>query len=345
MQPAPDAAPDPKPELSEPTLDCVRLRDLTMDDFRGIGIRAVKSALRNNVTDSAAALAYYFFLSLPAVLLLSLGLFGLAAGPDTVDVVLERLARVAPASAVELLGESLDRVVANQAGGLVLVLVGGALALWSVTGAMTALMRALNSTYEREDTRSFVRKRLTGLLMFAAGLVAFALSFGALVLGPQLSSWVGSAVGAESLVSWLWWAAQWPVLLAALLVVFAAVLYLGPDVEHPRWQFVTPGAIAAVFIWLASSGLFAVYVSMFGSYNKTWGSLAAVIIMLTWIWVSSLALLIGAEINLEAERSRELRKGIDATRSIQAPHKGDGARSDAGDASDRVAPAHGRAGT
>ena len=153
-------------------------------------------------------------------------------------------------------------------------------------------------------------------------LLAFALAFGLLVLGPHLSGWIGSAVGADALVEWLWWTAQWPILLLGLLLAFATILYLGPDVDHPRWSFLTIGTAFAVVVWLAASGAFALYASRFGSYDKTWGSLAIVIIMLTWLWLSSLALLLGAEVNAEAERSRELRRGEPAETTLTAPPKG-----------------------
>ena len=97
------------------------------------------------------------------------------------------------------------------------------------------------------------------------------------------------------------------------------LLYLGPDVAHPRWRFITPGSVFATVVWLAVSGAFAFYTSSFGSYNKTWGSLAAVIIMLTWLWLAGVALLLGAEINAEAERSRELREGQPAERRLLVP--------------------------
>jgi membrane protein len=105
------------------------------------------------------------------------------------------------------------------------------------------------------------------------------------------------------------------------LLAFSTILYLGPNVEHPRWRFLTPGTALAVLVWLLASGGFAVWVSQFGSYNKTWGSLAAVVIMLTWLWLSALALLFGAEVNAEAERSRELRRGEPAELELQAPAK------------------------
>src|SRR4030095_10809172 len=115
---------------------------------------------------------------------------------------------------------------------------------------------------------------------------------------------------------------QWPILLTGLLAAFATLLYLGPDVDTPKWQFLTPGALVAALLWIAASGLFAIYTSMFGSYNKTWGSLAAVIIMLTWLWLTGLALLFGDEVNAEAEASAELRQGKAAEAELQASKQG-----------------------
>ncbi len=103
----------------------------------------------------------------------------------------------------------------------------------------------------------------------------------------------------------VWWVAEWPLLVAGLLVCFAGLLFLGPNLEHRRWRFLSFGSVLAIVIWLAGSALFAFYVSRFGSYNKTWGALSAVVVMLTWLWLSALALLLGAEVNAEAERSRD----------------------------------------
>jgi membrane protein len=186
---------------------------------------------------------------------------------------------------------------------------------------MQNVMWSLNIVYEREETRGFVRRRLTawGMLLFV--LFGFALSFGLLVLGPQLSNWIGNAADQRGVVDAIWWAAQWPILIGGLLLAFAGVLYLGPNVDHPRWRFLTFGSVVAVLIWLAASGLFGLYVSRFGSYNKAWGTLSAVVVMLTWLWLSGVALLFGAEINAEAERSRELRRGEPAEVELQAPAK------------------------
>jgi membrane protein len=184
-------------------------------------------------------------------------------------------------------------------------MIGFAIAAWTVSGAMGAVMRALNRVHERREQRGFIAQRLTGLVMVVLALIAFALVFGLLVLGPVLSGWIGGALGAETAVSVLWWAGQWPILLLGLAVAFALIFWLGPDRDRPPYRPITAGAVLATAVWLAASAAFAVYVSMFSSYNKAWGSLAAVIVMLTWLWLSALALLIGAELDAELEDRRE----------------------------------------
>jgi membrane protein len=313
--------PTPQPEHAEPKLRDPGLRDLSRRDYVAIVKRAVKEAKDDQITDSAAALAYYAFLALPSLLLLAVGVFSLVAGPSAINTLMDKLGQIAPAETVSLVRSSLERVTENQGSGIVLIAIGGAVALWTATSAMTAVMRAVNGAYEREETRGFLRLRTAALAMLVFAFLAFLLAFGLLILGPHLSGWVGSLLGIESVFTVIWWVAQWPVLIGGLLLAFAAILYFAPNVEHPRWQFLTLGAVVAVVVWLVASGAFALYVSMFGSYNKAWGSLAAVIIMLTWLWLSGVSLLFGAEINAETERSRELRRGEPAERELQAPRK------------------------
>jgi membrane protein len=294
---------------------------LLQRDYLAILRRAVKQSNDDHLPNLAAALAYYAFLAIPSSLLLAAGLFGLFAGPDTVGTVIDKLSRVMPAEATSLVRDSLARLTEKQGTSVTLIAVGGALALWSLSGAMQNLMWALNLAYDREETRGFVKRRLTAFAMVFLALVAFGLVFGLLVLGPPLSTWIGGAVGAKTFVQLTWWIAQWPLLIGGLLLAFSAILYLGPNVRHQRWRFLSLGAVVAVVVWLVASGAFAFYVSQFGSYNKAWGSLSAVVVMLTWLWLSSLALLFGAEINAEAERSRELRRGEPAEVELQAPKK------------------------
>ena len=317
----PDEAPLPQPERRESKLVDPSLKDLSRRDYVAIVKRAGKEALADGITDLSAALAYYSFMAIPAVLLVAIGVFTLVASASDIASLLDQLGKVVPSQTTQLLHDSLTRLNNKPSSGVIMTIVGFVLAIWSTTGAMTAFMRALNRAYDRKETRNFVRQRLVAVEMVVVMALAFLLVFGPLVLGPQLSKWIGNAVGAAGVVSWAWWVAQWPILLGGLLGAFATLLYLGPNVKHPRWQFITPGAVFAVVVWLIVSGAFAVYTAMFGAYSKAWGSLAAVIVMLTWLWLSSLALLLGAEMNAETERSRELREGQPAERAIQAPAK------------------------
>jgi membrane protein len=320
-RPLPDEAPEPQPEHDEPRLAEPGATDLSKRDYVAIVKRAAKESLNDHITNLAAALAYYAFLAIPSVLLVAVGLFSLLATPDTINSLVDQLAKVMPGEAVDLVEQSLTNMTQKSAQGAVLVGIGGLLALWSMGGAMQNLMWALNAAYDREETRGFVKRRLTAYVMFVFVFIGFGLAFGLLVLGPQLSEWLGNASGEPTLFKVGWWVAQWPILIGGLLVAFAGVLYLGPNVDHPRWRFLSFGAVVAAVIWLLASGAFAFYVSQFGSYNKTWGSLSAVVIMLTWLWLGALALLFGAEVNAEAERSRELRRGEPAEVELQAPTK------------------------
>jgi membrane protein len=320
-RPLPDEAPEPQPERDEPRLADPGLTDLSGRDYVAIVRRAFKKFNRDHMTNIAAALAYYAFLAIPSALLLAVGIFSLVAGPGAVTTLIGKLHGILPGQASSLLEGSLKNMTQHKGTGITVLSIGAVLAFWSLTGAMQNVMWALNIAYDREERRGFVRRRITALWMVLFGLIGFVLAFGVLVLGPHLSTWIGDAVGAKSAVKIAWYAAEWPLLVLGLLVSFAGLMYYGPNVKHPRWRFLTFGSVLAIVLWLAASGAFAFYVAKFSSYNKTWGSLAAVVVMLTWLWLSSVALLLGAEINAEAERSRELRRGEPAERELQTPAK------------------------
>jgi len=316
--------PTPQPERDEPQLSDPGVRDLSFRDWRAIFVRAGKEFMNDNGTMLASALAYSTFFAIPSVLLVAVGVFTLLVGPGTISSLMAHFSHVMPGQATSLLGGSLHRLDQHPSTGVALTIVGFVLAIWSTTSAMTTYMTALNLAYEQKDGRSFIRKRFIAVAMVAVIGVAFLLVATLLIVGPSLERLVAShAGGASGVVGWIWWIAEWPILLAGLLVAFATLLYLGPDVEHRRWQFITPGSVLATVVWLAASGGFAFYTSRFGSYNKTWGSLAAVIVMLTWLWLAAIALLLGAELNAEAERSRELRAGRPAGRELQLPARSD----------------------
>jgi len=275
---------------------------------KAVLLRAFKKFMENNATMLASALAYSSFFAIPSVLIVATGLFTLIAGPQTITHLIQSLHGVIPGQATSLLSTSLLRADAHPGTSIVMTIVGFVLAVWSVTGAMNAYMLAVNIAYERKDRRSFVKKRIVALEMAAVISAAFALVAVLTIFGPVVEHAIASRIGAAGgMLNIVWWIAQWPILLAGLLVAFATLLYLGPDVEHRTWQFLTPGSLVAAVLWIASSGLFAIYTATFASYNKTWGALSAVIVMLTWLWISGMALLLGAEINAEVERSRTLR--------------------------------------
>jgi len=284
------------------------MRLSTFAAWKAIFIRAAKGFMNDNGTMLASALAYSSFFAIPSVLLVTVGVFTLVAGPDTITNLMAHFSTVMPGQVTELLGKSLKNLDAHPASSVVMTVIGFVLALWSTTSAMNAYMLAINLAYDRKDKRSFIRKRIVALQMVVA--IAFALVLVAvlLIFGPQIEKTIASHLGAAGgVLNVVWWIAQVPILLVGLLAAFATLLHLGPDVEHRKWQFLTPGSLVAAVMWIAISGLFAVYTSMFGSYNKTWGALSAVIVTLTWLWLSSTALLFGAEVNAELERSRELR--------------------------------------
>jgi membrane protein len=286
--------------------DDPRLRDVSLADWKAVVVRAGKRFLADNGPMLASALAYSSFFAIPSVLLVAVGLFTLVAGPAAIASLMAHFATVIPGQATALLGSSLRNLGAHPASSVVMTVLGFLLALWSTTGAMNAYMTAINIAYERKDRRKFVRKRIVAVEMVAAMGFAFVLVAVLLMFGPQVEKLIAAHIGpAGSVVDVLWWIVQWPILLVGLLAAFATVLYLGPDVEQRRWQFLTPGSLVAAVLWIAFSGLFAVYTAMFGSYNKTWGALSAVIVMLTWLWLTGMALLLGAEINAEVERRRE----------------------------------------
>jgi membrane protein len=276
-----------------------------------IAKRGFDNFRRDGMTTVAAALAYYAFLALPSALMIAVGTFGLLAGPNAVSTVIDRLHGVMPEQASALLDDSLRRLIDRQGTSIAVLATGLLLALWSLTGAMQNVMWGVNLAFEREERRGFIRRRLVAGEMVLFALLGFVLAFGVLTLGPHLSRWVGDAVGARRLVETAWYVTEWPLVVVGLLISFAGVMYLAPSVEHRNWRLATFGSLLATALWLAGSAAFSVYVSGFGSYNKAWGSLAAVVVMLTWLWLGGVALLLGAEIDAAAggrdDRARRAR--------------------------------------
>jgi membrane protein len=278
-----------------------------MRNVASIAREAVDDAREDDLPMIAQALAFSLFLAIPGILLVTLGVYSLVSDPSDVGRLVDRLEGVIPEEAATLIDESLSRSARSTSSGVLMTMLGFGLALWTTTSAATTLMSGLTKILDRREGRSFVVKRLRALAIVACLLGSMGLVLGLLVLGPYVERWVGNATGAETLTAWAWWVAQWPILLGGLLAAFAIVLAIGPDDDGPR-QRVVPGALVAVAIWLVASGGLALYASRFGSYEKTWGTLSAVVVTLLWLWLTNIALLFGAEVNAALDHAGGTRR-------------------------------------
>lgn len=278
---------------------------------------------RDQCTDLAAALTYYSVLSIfPGLLALIslLGVFG--QGQSTVDAMVDLLDQAGVGSVNEELRKVLGSMV--NAGGAGLALVTGiAGALWSASNYVGAFGRAMNRIYQIDEGRPFWKLRpLQVALTIFIVLLAALVMLGLVISGPLARS-VGDAIGLGETAVTVWNIAKWPVILAIVVVIVAVLYYFTPNVRQPKFRWVSIGAVIAILTWVIASLAFGFYVSNFGSYNKTYGSLAGVIVFLLWLWLTNLALLFGAEVDSELERARQLQAGIVAERNLQLPPRDD----------------------
>jgi membrane protein len=282
--------------------------------------RTIAEFRDDNLTDWAAALTYYSVLALFPGLVVLVAILGLAGQhPQTTDALLEIVRDVGPASAVDTFRGPIESVVKSNGGAGALLGLGLLGAIWSASGYVGAFIRASNAIYEVEEGRPFWKRRplqiaITVVMVLLLALVAIAI----VVTGPLARS-IGDVIGLGSTAVTIWSIAKWPVILMVVMGMFAVLYYVAPNVRQPKLRWVTPGGVVAVLAWLVASAGFALYVSNFGAYDKTYGSLGGVVVFLVWLWLSNLALLFGAEFDAELERARELAAGLPAEESIQLP--------------------------
>jgi len=278
----------------------------TKSEFLGsLGItelatRVVKEVREDDCLGGAAQLAYYLlFAVFPFVLFLT-ALLGYLPIPNLMERLLTALATLLPGEVVTLLQEHVRQLVTEQKGG---VLSFGILAaLWASSSAVVAITGALNRAYDVQEGRSWWKVRSVALLLTIGLSLFIVAAMVLLIFGPQLGDWLASLVGLGKIFEHLWNIIRWPVSAGMLIVAMAVVYYYAPDVEQ-QWKWITPGAVFAVLAMMVTSLGFSVYVSHFGSYNKTYGSIGAVIVFLTWLYLTGLCLLIGGEINAEVEHA------------------------------------------
>ena len=272
---------------------------------------AVKRTLRefrvDNLSDWAAALTYYGVLSIFPALLVLVSLIDLA-GRGTIDALLANLGQVAPGSVNQILKDAIGNLQQTRGSAGVLALVGLAVALWSASGYVAAFMRASNAIYDVPEGRPIWKTLPIRLGVTVVVMVLLAASAVAVVATGGLADRIGRVLGIGDAAVTAWEIVKWPVLLLVVSFMFALLYWASPNARQ-GFRWVTPGGILAVVVWVLASVAFALYVANFGSYNKTYGSLASVIIFLVWLWLSNTAILLGAELNAELERGRAIAGG------------------------------------
>ncbi|MEA2151307.1 MAG: rane protein [Solirubrobacteraceae bacterium] len=270
--------------------------------------RTVKEFSDDDLTHWAAALTYYGILSIfPALLALVsvLGLFGSSAIQPLVD----NLGSVAPGPAKDIMTSALKGLQSGGGGAGVLFVVALTGAIWSASGYISAFMDAANAIYDIEEGRPIWKKLPLRVGITLLMLVLLAVSAFAVVLTGPVAEQVGKLFGIGSAALAAWDIAKWPVLVLIVSFMFAVLYYASPNVKQPGLKAVLPGGVLAVVLWIAVSAAFALYVSAFGSYNKTYGALGGVIVFLVWLWLTNLAILLGAEFNAERARGRYIAAG------------------------------------
>ena len=273
----------------------------------------------DELSDRAAALTYYGVLSIFPALIALVSIVGLVFDPARVTKALtDVVSSVGPASAVETFKGPISTITQSSGTAGIMLIVGIASAIWTASGYVGAFMRASNVIYEVEEGRSFVKIRPLQMLVTLVLVLMLALVLAAIVLTGPLADAVGSAVGLGSAAVTAWDIAKWPVLLAVVIAMIALLYFASPNAKLGGIKSIIPGAALAIVVWLLASAGFAFYVANFGSYNKTYGALGGVIIFLVWLWITNVAILLGAELNAERERSRQLKDDVPgAEREIQ----------------------------
>jgi len=270
--------------------------------------RTFREFKEDNLTDWAAALTYYGVLAIFPALLALISIVGLL-GQDTTQTLIDNISTVAPGAAKDIATDAIRNLQSNQGAAGVLFIVGLAGALWSASGYVAAFMRASNSIYDVPEGRPIyktlpVRVGTTIVLLVLLAITAI----GVAVTGPVAEE-VGKLFGLEQTAVDAWNIAKWPVLLLIVSFMFAFLYWAAPNAKQPGFKWISPGGVLGVVVWLIASAAFAFYVANFGSYNETYGSLGGVIVFLVWLWISNIAILLGAEFNAELERGRRIESG------------------------------------
>ena len=273
--------------------------------------RTLRKAKDDKINHWGAALTYYAVLSLFPALLVMVSLVGLFGSPERVTKVLtDTISDLGPSTAAQTFQGPIESLTSNRGGAGVVLIVSIAGALWAASGYVSAFADASNSIYQVEEGRPFWKlKPLQLLVTFVLILIAAFVALGLVLSGPIVGA-LGGALGVSDSVLTAWRFAKWPAMLILVVIIFGVLYYTAPNARVSGVRWVSGGAIVALVAWIVASLAFAMYVSNFGSYNKTYGALGGVVVFLLWLWLTNLAILLGAEFNAETERAKQLHSGV-----------------------------------
>jgi membrane protein len=274
----------------------------------GVVRRTVREFGEDNLTDWAAALTYYAVLSIFPGLLVLVSVLGLL-GQSAIQPLIDNIDTIAPGPVGEILTNGARSLTEAQSAAGLLAIVGVAGALWSASGYVAAFMRASNAIYDVPEGRPIWKTLPIRLGVTVIVGILLAVSALMVVFTGRLAEWVGDAIGAGPVLVAVWDVAKWPVLVILVSLMFAILYWASPNARQGGFRWISPGGVLAVLVWIAASAGFAIYVANFNSYNKTYGALGGVIIFFVWLWISNIAVLLGAEFDAELHRGRAIAAG------------------------------------
>src|SRR3954465_4266361 len=281
---------------------------LTARSWGDVFKRTVTEFRRDNLTDLAAALTYYGILAIFPAIIALVSILGLI-GPPATQPLLDNVSQVAPGPAKDILTSTIQNLQNNRGSAGVMFFVGIALALWSASGYVASFMQAANAIYDIPEGRPIWKTIPVRLGVTVALVILLAITAVAVVLTGSLARQAGDVIGLGSTAVAVWDIAKWPVLLIIVSLMFGILYYFSPNVKQHGFRWVSPGGVLALVLWILASAVFAFSVANFSSYNKSSTSTAGPGIVLVWMWLTNIAILLGAELDAELERGRRIEAG------------------------------------
>lgn len=310
----PRNAPDPEASGKPDSPD-----DLHKRSWKYVLRKTIREFSSDQCTDIAASLTYYAVLSLFPGLIAIFSLLGVVGqGKAASDAVLGIIEQVAPGDTVDTIRGPIEQIAESPGAGFALI-TGILLAIWSASGYVGAFSRAMNRIYEIEEGRPFWKLKPAQLLVTVITIVLLVIAAIILVVSGSVTKAIGDALGIGDVPQTIWSIAKWPLLAFIVVLVVAILYYATPNAKQPKFRWISMGALLAIIVLALATAAFGFYVGNFSNYDRTYGSLAGVIIFLLWLWIANLALLFGAEFDAELERGRQLQAGIAAEEDIQLP--------------------------